>query len=147
MTKLFIDTEFNGFGGELISFALVADDGEEFYEVLPPPQRKYNEWVYFNVVPYLEKDPVDANVFHKKLFDFLWKYTTIEVVADWPDDLSWFCRALITGPGTALNTPPLTLTLDRTLSSADSKVPHNALHDARAIKDHYYASYPSSTAT
>ncbi len=32
--NIWIDCEFNEFGGDLISMALVADDGQEFYEVL-----------------------------------------------------------------------------------------------------------------
>ena len=32
--KLYIDCEFNGFKGHLMSMALVAEDGSEFYEVL-----------------------------------------------------------------------------------------------------------------
>jgi len=32
--RIYIDTEFNEFQGALISMALVAADGEEFYEVL-----------------------------------------------------------------------------------------------------------------
>lgn len=35
--RFFIDCEFNEFRGELISMALVAEDGREFYEVLPCP--------------------------------------------------------------------------------------------------------------
>jgi hypothetical protein len=31
--KLWIDTEFNEFGGDLISMALVADDGQELAKV------------------------------------------------------------------------------------------------------------------
>ena len=33
--KLFLDCEFNGFGGELISMALVDENERYFYEVLP----------------------------------------------------------------------------------------------------------------
>ena len=32
--NIYIDCEFNGFGGKLISMALCADDGREFYEVV-----------------------------------------------------------------------------------------------------------------
>ena len=52
-----LDTEFNGFGGALLSLALVPEDGGEFYatlacddDVLP--------WVERNVVPYLDHVPV-----------------------------------------------------------------------------------------
>jgi hypothetical protein len=41
----------------------------------------------------------------------------------------------------AISHPPITFILDRTLSSGDSKVPHNALHDARAIAEEYMKRY------
>jgi len=133
MTKMYIDTEFNGFNGRLISLALVAEDGEEFYEVLEC--RNPVEWVADNVMPFLEKDPVDAHIFQTKLQQFLYQYDYIELIADWPEDIKHFCDALITGPGECLNYPDITMTMRRDLSSDNSKVPHNALHDARAIAD------------
>lgn len=133
MTRIYIDTEFNGFNGRLISMALVAEDGNEFYEVLECP--KPVEWVAYNVMPFLEKDPVDGMIFQTKLQQFLHQYKKIELIADWPEDIKHFCSALITGPGLCLNHPPITMTIRQDLSSKDSKVPHNALHDARAIAD------------
>lgn len=133
MTKVYIDTEFNGFQGELISMALVSEHGQEFYEVLeckdPTP------WVAEHVMPYLEQEPVTKDVFQSRLMLFLHWFDEITIVADWPDDIKYFCESLITGPGASMNHPPITFVLDRTLSSEDSKVPHNALHDARAIAD------------
>lgn len=51
--KLFLDCEFNGFGGELISMALVDEQGKYFYEVLPCPQPI--PWVQENVMPKLNQ--------------------------------------------------------------------------------------------
>ena len=51
--KLFIDTEFNGFGGELISMAIVAEDGREWYGILPVAD-KLVEWVEEHVRPVLD---------------------------------------------------------------------------------------------
>jgi hypothetical protein len=59
---------------------------------------------------------------------------TIHIIADWPEDISHFCNALLTGPGTRLNTPRLTMEVRRDLHG-DSKIPHNALEDARAIAE------------
>jgi hypothetical protein len=113
--------------------ALVAEDGNEFYEVLEC--RNPVEWVQINVMPYLEKEPVEAHVFQTKLQQFLYQYKSVELIADWPEDIKHFCNALITGPGNCLNHPPITMTIRQDLSSANSKVLHNALHDARAIAD------------
>lgn len=43
--RIYVDCEFNGFGGELMSMALVAEDGREWYNVLPLP-RDIEPWVH-----------------------------------------------------------------------------------------------------
>ena len=133
MTKIYIDTEFNEFKGDLISLALVAETGEEFYEVLEC--KNPGPWVAEHVMPFLEKEPVSREVFQTTLQRFLFRFSKLNIIADWPDDIKYFCESLITDPGESLNHPPISFILDRTLSSNDSKVPHNALHDARAIAD------------
>jgi hypothetical protein len=139
MIKIFIDTEFNEFQGDLISMALVTESGYEFYEVLEC--KNPGPWVTEHVMPILEKEPVTKEVFVEKLQYFLSHYDSISIIADWPDDIRYFCESLITGPGMAISHPPITFILDRTLSSGDSKVPHNALHDARAIAEEYMKRY------
>lgn len=128
--RLFLDCEFNGFQGELISMALVSEDGREWYEVLhcgnPIP------WVAENVIPILGKTPVPQSDFTKGLFRFLCQFDSIHVVADWPEDISHFCKALITDPGKRIGTPPLTMEVVRVDSTSD--LPHNALADARGIR-------------
>ena len=134
--KLWIDCEFNEFGGDLISMALVADDGQEFYEVLNlENDEKYGSWVYFNVVPYLNKDSIDKQVFQAKLWQFINQWEEVHIIADWPDDIKYFCMSLITVPGMCIGTPPkLTMQIDRELNTESSDILHNALEDARAIK-------------
>jgi hypothetical protein len=51
--NIYIDCEYNGFNGSLISMALVTMDGQEFYEVLPCDCP--DEWVAANVMPVLNK--------------------------------------------------------------------------------------------
>lgn len=133
--NLYIDTEFNGFGGELISMALVGDR-LEFYEVVSMSD-PLDPWVEENVTPYLEKAPISVEEFQYKLQDLLsFVEGPLTIHADWPDDIAYFCKALITGPGTAINFwGRLNFVLDRNLSSGKSKIPHNALEDARAIME------------
>lgn len=132
--RLFVDCEFNGFGGDLISMALVSEDGREWYEVLPLPEQ-VEPWVAANVVPILGKSPVERVVFRHSLFQFLRQFDRPVIVADWYTDLVHFfccfagrdhsesfdfaCAAQLVGdvPGYA------------------PRVPHNALSDARAIRD------------
>jgi hypothetical protein len=134
--KLWIDCEFNEFGGDLISMALVAEDGQEFYEVLNlENDEKYGSWVFANVVPWLNKDPITKEVFQRRLYLFINQWGNVHIIADWPDDIKYFCMSLITGPGMAINTPPkMTMQIDRELTTESSAIPHNALEDARAIR-------------
>lgn len=130
--NLYIDTEFNGFGGELISMALVSECGKEFYEVLPCAEPV--SWVAENVIPVLGKEPIDLEQMQAGLQGWLHQFPAIHVIADWPEDIQHFCKVLICGPGMRLNTPPLTMEVRRDLDST-SDIPHNALADARGIRD------------
>lgn len=128
--KLWLDCEFNGWNGQLISMALVAEDGREFYEVLPCESPV--EWVAENVMPHLGKPAVSQEVFADKLRFFLQRFLDLQIIADWPDDIAYFCKALITGPGERIVTPPLAFYVIEV--QYESEVPHNALCDARAIR-------------
>src|SRR6056300_1630477 len=134
--KLWIDCEFNEFGGDLISMALVPEYGQEFYEVLNlENDEKYGSWVFANVVPWLNKDPITKQEFQQKLWMFINQWEEVHIVADWPDDIKYFCMSLITGPGMAINTPlKMTMQIDRELTTESSAILHNALEDARAIR-------------
>ncbi len=129
--KLFIDGEWNSFGGDLISMALVPEVGDAFYEVLgcanPDP------WVAENVMPKLYKEPISAVIFQLELAKYLMQFDSIHIVADWPEDIMWFCKMLIVGPGIRLDTPPMTMEVLRV--DTVSKNPHNALADAEALRD------------
>lgn len=143
--RYFLDTEYDGFGGPLISLALVPEDGsEEFYVVLD--HQPTDPWVIANVVPYLDHVPeghraphlVRADASHA-LAQWLAHDEAAEVVADWPEDLAHFANLLVTGPGRMHALGPLVLRfvpLAGFSTAANSAVPHNALHDARALRDH-----------
>ncbi|HEV2079389.1 MAG TPA: hypothetical protein VGR19_05775 [Allosphingosinicella sp.] len=143
--RYFLDTEFNGFGGELISLALVPERGdEELYLVLPLPD-ELHPWVEKNVVPYLDTIPAGfpggrttrESAAHE-IAHYLAPDPAPEIVADWPDDIAYFCALLVTAPGDMADVGKLQFTLLRTpgFSTAQaSAVPHNALHDARALRE------------
>jgi hypothetical protein len=131
--KIYIDTEFNEFRGELISMALVAEDGAEFYEVLECENP--GSWVAQNVIPVLNKATVPHYLFKMKLFGFLNWFDSIHLVADWPEDIKHFCEQIITGPGDMMNIPSFTCEVRRDLSTKNSKILHNALADARALME------------
>lgn len=129
--KLFLDCEFNEFHGDLISMALVSEDGREWYEVIPCESPK--SWVAQHVMPILGKTAVSFIEMQSSLELWLAQFNAVHIVADWPEDIAHFCKALITGPGNRLDTPPLTMEVLRI--DAPSKLPHNALMDARGIRD------------
>ena len=145
--RYFLDTEFNGFGGALLSLALVPVDGEEFYVTIDCPNTVI-EWVERNVVPYLDHVPVglvSPRLSRREAADALSAYlaedAAPELVADWPEDVTQFCSLLMIGPGLMVPVPPLTfrlLPLQNFSPAANSAVPHNALHDARSLRDHYH---------
>lgn len=136
--KLFLDTEFNGFGGKLISMALVPEDESigSFYKELEMTDQ-LEPWVKENVVPHLFLSPSTHDQFQFSLASYLYGIGDCTIVADWPDDIRYFCESLITGPGEMIPTRPcIKFELDRNIQY-DSKVPHNALHDALAIREFY----------
>ena len=138
MKRLFLDTEFNGFGGKLISLALVPEDTSlpEFYKELEIKDQ-LQPWVKENVVPHLILVPCSNYQFQSHLANFLQRVGDCTIVADWPDDIRHFCESLITGPGLMINVNnKINFELDLNIDY-ESVVPHNALHDARAIRDVY----------
>jgi len=132
--NLFIDCEWNSFGGELISMALVSETGYSFYEVTDYSNLNLAPWIVDHVIPILNKEPVSREVFTEKLHAFLAQFDHVHIIADWPEDLMWFCKVLITGPGTRIATPTLTMQIIRVDSL--SELPHNALEDAKGLRKH-----------
>lgn len=135
--RIFVDCEFNGFGGELISMALVGEDGEFWYGVLPLPDR-IDPWVAENVIPVLDAEPISKELFRSAAIEFLWQYHCPTICADWYTDLVHFF-SLFAGENHTESvgyacTAELVL-----IDDYDSEVPHNALSDAMAIR----AAWPS----
>lgn len=135
--RIWIDTEFNEFRGELISMALVAEDGREWYYALNC--HKPGAWVAQHVMPVVGIAPVPQETFVFQLWQFLQGFHAVHLVADWPEDIEHFMRALIIGPGQRIDTPPLTMEVRRDIDSSASAIPHNALADARAVRDAHLA--------
>lgn len=143
--RYFCDTEYNGWGGALISLALVPDHGEELYLVLAPPDAT-EPWVERHVLPYLDMVPegqrgprLSRAEAAQHLAHFLAPDPEPLIVADWPEDIAHVSMLLITGPGLMVPVPPLRFALAPLTgfsTAENSRVPHNALHDARALRDH-----------
>lgn len=146
--RYFLDTEYNGTSGELLSLALVPDDGDELYLTLKTTDPLL-EWVERHVLPYLDSVPEQLScprLTRRDAAHALERYLRHDdgplIFADWPEDIAQFCSLMITGPGDMVDVRDVTFRLapmSNFSTAANSKVPHNALHDARALRDHIVA--------
>ncbi|MEO7654310.1 MAG: hypothetical protein ABIS23_01335 [Sphingomicrobium sp.] len=142
--RYFLDTEYDGWAGALISLALVAESDEELYLVLD--HRPLDPWVERHVMPYLDTVPeplrsprLSRAAAAEALAFFLAGDPDPLILADWPEDIAQLSMLLVTGPGTMVAVPALRfqlIALPGFSTAANSAVPHNALHDARALRDH-----------
>ncbi len=139
--RLYLDTEFNGHGGELISMALVSPEGHCWYGVRESPIAGYFDndpiepWVAENVIPKLNFPyPMTDSQFRIPLHAFLLQFDNPEIICDWNADGMLFCKWLA-GESyessldyacriTILKTPPAQPVSDN---------PHNAMADAEAL--------------
>lgn len=137
--RLFLDSEFNGFGGALISLALVAQGCEvpDWYECMETADG-YDPWVAENVIPVLGKPPISKSEFRASFLKYIQWFDSPEVIADWHTDIMHFCSLLegdrfeesvpFAGKFTIIQTPE---------GEPKPDNPHNALNDARALRDWY----------
>ena len=135
--RYFLDTEFNGFGGDLIAIALVPEDTAKipFYEAIacaaPTP------WVTEHVLPVLETQPLHRDVVADRFAAYLLDDEYPVLVADWPEDIAHAARLLVTGPGRMKPVRSLRFELvdpDIIGPGPPGQVPHNARHDAMALR-------------
>lgn len=137
MMRYFLDTEFNGFCGELISIALVPEDPARpsFYEAIRIEEP--TEWVRANALPVLAIEPQPREDVRDLFSAYLLHDEAPLLVADWPEDIALAARLLITGPGYMKPVRSLRFELvdpDIIGPGVPSAVPHNALHDAAALR-------------
>ena len=140
--RYFLDTEFNGMGGDLISLALAAEDGRELYLAIqcnnPGP------WAAANVIPIINCDGAlplmlvkTPTMIGMAVDAFMERDSDPVIIADWPDDIAYFCKTLITGPGEMVNIPSLKfeiIRVDAYPTMLPGAIQHNALWDARALR-------------
>jgi hypothetical protein len=145
MMRVYLDTEFNGFGGELISIALVSEQGHELYLIRKPNVGvKPIPWVQKHVLPVLNVEGHNAYVMsgtydediQTGVCDFLFSLGRPEVWADWPEDHAHLCRLMVWPEGRWKNVVSSFVLVSTDGVDLGSKVPHNALSDARALRDY-----------
>jgi hypothetical protein len=140
MTNIYLDTEFDGHGGRLLSLALAAEDGKHWYACLRPATYACDLWVQQHVLPKLEAmprtipDESSPDVFRASLKEYLLSRSGATIWADWPDDFAHLMR-LMSGPSYADSFMiPCTMQLIVTPDGEPKpEVPHNGLSDAIAL--------------
>lgn len=141
--RYYIDTEFDGFGGPLISMALVREDGRSIHFIIEGAEEAATDpWVIENVLPILKACPEAPWVLTRleapaAIQHLLFGDPTPHVIADWPDDIRHFCDLVVLGPGVMLDIPSLRLEVirvDAYPTTLDGAVQHNAWWDAVALK-------------
>jgi hypothetical protein len=141
IVKLYLDTEFNGHGGPLISLALAAEDGSHWY-VIMPYMCMYTDWVAEHVIPVARAlPPLPLNTMEEVRFglrEFLQARAGATIYADWPDDFVHLMK-LMSGPSYEDSfIVPCSMVLLKE-SDPRPKFPHNALSDAIALMEWHQA--------
>lgn len=135
--RYFLDAEYNGFGGELISIALVPEDehAAPFYAAVACPAP--TPWVAEHVLPVLGTAQLNRTELVDRFADYLIDDPDPHLAADWPEDIAHAARLLVTGPGQMKPVRSIRFELvdpGFMAPGSPSEVPHNALSDARALR-------------
>jgi hypothetical protein len=143
--RYFLDTEFNAFCGPLISIALVPEFGDREYYAIVEMNDPVDPWVERHVMPYLDSVPpgmmteaLPRETVAHELSLYLAGDSNPVIVADWPEDIAHFCSLVVTGPAELAIEGSLGfeyVSIPGFSTAENSRVPHNALHDARALRD------------
>jgi hypothetical protein len=142
--NLYLDTEFNGHGGDLISLALAADDGKHWYGVWQTWCT--DQWVIENVVPNIgvvSGGPGTVTVMyaqHPDMMRFSLKEYLLRdpvpptIWADWPADFEYLMH-LMCGPtyGESFMVACEMRLIATPEGEPKPETPHNALSDAIAL--------------
>lgn len=144
MARWYLDCEFNGYGGELLSLALKREGGGGLYWINARPPGNLDLWVAANVMPVLrscEAQPVETPLddLPEVIEDVFkgWSERNPIIVADWPDDVRFFCESVMTGPGTMIEINSLRFEVRRVdayPTALPGAVQHNAWWDACALE-------------
>lgn len=144
--RLYLDTEFNGFGGELISMALVGADQPHSMAVggfVPVvwyaaclTHGPLDPWVKEHVMPVLDRTPLMPSIFKREFHDWIKRFDNPEIICDWHADAAHFCNMLAgMDYGTSLDFACRITILKTPPGQPVSCIPHNALADARALME------------
>lgn len=142
--RYYLDTEFDGHGGPLLSLALVTEDGDGIH--IRTTNRATDPWVIANVEPLVDshnapwatqKLPDEVG---QKVRQFIGADPSPTIIADSPVDIGRFCQAISTGEDggwASADYPRMTFevhNVDCYPTTLAGAVQHNAWWDAMALR-------------
>jgi hypothetical protein len=143
--RFYIDCEFDGHGGPLLSIAMVGEDGISLH-VTVTGQDASDPWVRENVVPLLDSHDADFIAECSPYRVGSWLRMMLEhvdspiIIADSPVDVGRFCAAISTGEDggwASSDYPRMTFevhNVDCYPTDLPGAVQHNAWWDAMALR-------------
>jgi hypothetical protein len=142
--RFYIDCEFNGHGGELLSMALVCEDGRSLYLAIPYEPLNLDPWVAKNVWPlvhtYGRAIAIPVKQWGHLIRVFIGGADHPIIIADSPVDIGRFCTVLSTGDDggwASADYPKITFevhNVDCYPTDLPGAVQHNAYWDAMALR-------------
>lgn len=143
-TRFYIDCEFDGHNGALLSIALVREACDSIHIKTTAPV--HDNWVRANVLPIMDchhaakSASVNVNEVGGVIRTFIGECPYPVIIADSPVDIGRFCRALSTGPDgqwASADYPAMRFevhNVDCYPTSLEGAVQHNAWWDAMALR-------------
>ncbi len=143
----FLDFQMCGRDGEPISVALIREDNLAVYlGFASHTGASMDPWVTEHVVPVLNAAAIPIrwrsdNEIRQDLQAFFKGDNCPHIIADWPDDIAYFCKlSLCEGPGTMIDVPGFTFSMvriDAYPTEVTPAVRYNAFWNAMALKQKY----------
>ena len=140
--NLYLDTEFDGHAGALVSLALAGDDNSQLYGIFDAFCG--DPWVAENVAPklYALKPTLSGgrDVLRFSLKEYLKQREGCTIWADWPADFEHLTRLMCGDHYSESFMIPCTMQMIVTpVGEPKPAIPHNALSDAIALRDWHQA--------
>lgn len=144
MSKFYIDCEFDGHSGPLLSIAMVREDGTGIH--IQTDVKAADAWVVNNVMPLMHSHKAEQFAFcyppfvGRNLRDFIGEDEHPVIIADSPVDIGRFCSAISTGEEGGWEStgyPKMTFevhNVDCYPTDVAGAVQHNAYWDAMALR-------------
>lgn len=144
MSRYYIDCEFDGHNGPLLSMALVRSRSDSM--MIVAGETAADPWVAENVIPILHNDQAQETVVVSPdsvgvmIREFLGNDQAPIVIADSPVDIARFCQAISTAPDggwASAEYPRMTFevhNVDCYPTTLPGAIQHNAWWDAMALR-------------